>query len=430
MTTQVVVVADDFTGGNAAAAGFRRIGMRAATVSLTRLDEAGACLREDFDVVVVITDSRHADGREVARRVCHTLEAIGSVSLVCNRIDTTLRGSIGNSTAAILRHTRHAAAKRAVALCVPAHPAAARQTVGGVQLLNGVRLEETEAAHDPLNPISSSEVAAAFQSGTDLSVANVNLDLVTSGIDQLTAALWDGAQSCEVIVVDAITDEHLDRIARAAAPLGTEVTWVSVDPGPFSAALARQLGLDRDSAAARPPRLMVSGSATRLTMQQLRKVASERSVMTVRPYFVGGSPGRLDKARTTQALEVALHEAFSGDVVLLATALEDEHVITIDRETASSMAADLAAIVHAAISTRAVGGLYTTGGDVTIAVLQELDAQALEVEGEVLPLAVAGRLVGGSLAGLPVVTKGGLAGGVDAALLCIDHLELMKILSR
>jgi uncharacterized protein YgbK (DUF1537 family) len=427
LTAEVVVIADDFTGGNAAAAGFRRTGMRAATVNLNRLESAASRLVADFDVVVVITDARHATGPEVANAVCLALDRIGPARLVCNRIDTTLRGSIGESSAAALRHVRRALPeRRVVALCVPAHPAAGRQTVGGVQLLDGVRLEETEVAHDPLDPILHSEVDLVLSRGTDLSVAKLGLNVVTSSSDRLPAELRDVAGSCDVIVVDALTEAHLDRVARAAAQIDQEIAWMGVDPGPFSAALARRLGIGRSHGASRSPVLMVSGSATRLTIQQLRTAISERRVVSVQPYFVDRAPGRLDTERTTEAVKTALRNAESGDVVLLATALDDAHVLPVDRQTATALAADLAAITRAAISACVIGGLYTTGGDVTVSVLHELDAEALEAEGEVMPLAVAGRLVGGPWAGLPVVTKGGLVGGADAALRCIDHLELMK----
>jgi hypothetical protein len=42
----------------------------------------------------------------------------------------------------------------------------------------------------------------------------------------------------------------------------------------------------------------------------------------------------------------------------------------------------------------------------------------------VIPLAVAGTVVGGPWDGLQMVTKGGLVGGADAALLCLEHLRL------
>ncbi|HEY3465319.1 MAG TPA: nucleotide-binding domain containing protein [Amycolatopsis sp.] len=61
-----------------------------------------------------------------------------------------------------------------------------------------------------------------------------------------------------------------------------------------------------------------------------------------------------------------------------------------------------------------IGGLYATGGDIAVEVTKSLGADGFEIDTEVLPLAVAGRLSGGPYSGLPFATKGGLIGGRDA----------------
>jgi uncharacterized protein YgbK (DUF1537 family) len=68
-------------------------------------------------------------------------------------------------------------------------------------------------------------------------------------------------------------------------------------------------------------------------------------------------------------------------------------------------------------------GLYTTGGDVTATVMRELGAIGMEIDKEIVPLAVGGRIAGGSADGLPIVTKGGLIGDTGTAVDCFDHLS-------
>ena len=70
-----------------------------------------------------------------------------------------------------------------------------------------------------------------------------------------------------------------------------------------------------------------------------------------------------------------------------------------------------------------VSGLYTTGGDVTATVMRELGAMGMEIDKEIVPLAVGGRLVGGSADGLPIVTKGGLIGDTGTAVDCLEFLS-------
>lgn len=57
------------------------------------------------------------------------------------------------------------------------------------------------------------------------------------------------------------------------------------------------------------------------------------------------------------------------------------------------------------------------------AVTCALGADGFAIETEVLPLAIAGHLVGGPHDGLLFATKGGLIGGPDAARDCLEHLR-------
>ena len=57
---QVLVVADDLTGANAAAAGFARAGLRAATAQTVQRADIIAEMGSRFDVVVANADCLHA----------------------------------------------------------------------------------------------------------------------------------------------------------------------------------------------------------------------------------------------------------------------------------------------------------------------------------------------------------------------------------
>ena len=73
-----------------------------------------------------------------------------------------------------------------------------------------------------------------------------------------------------------------------------------------------------------------------------------------------------------------------------------------------------------------IGGLYTSGGDVTVAVCKELNSSGIVVKDEVLPLAVYGRIFEGEYDNYPIITKGGLVGGDDALIQSVEYL-LTKI---
>ncbi|HSE70190.1 MAG TPA: four-carbon acid sugar kinase family protein, partial [Nocardioidaceae bacterium] len=159
----VLVVADDLTGANAAAAGFARAGFRAVTASAADHAEVVAEMVARYDVVVACTSSRHVAPEVAVDRLDAVLHAGWPARLVCNRIDTTLRGNVGATTAAVLDRVRALAGGRVVALCAPAHPSAGRHTIGGTQLLGGKRLEETEVARDARSPVGTSDVAGVLR---------------------------------------------------------------------------------------------------------------------------------------------------------------------------------------------------------------------------------------------------------------------------
>jgi len=418
----VLVVADDLTGANAAAAGFARSGFRSVTASAAERADVVAEMVSRFDVVVATTDSRHLDPAPAADRVAAVVRAGWPARLVCNRIDTTLRGNIGATTRAVRDEVSTASGgARVVVLCAPAHPGAGRQTIGGMQLLGGRRLEETEVARDARTPVHTSDVVELLREQAGLAVVAVPLEAVTGDGERLVTTVRQAiASGAEVVVADATTEEHLDRVAAAcvAATRDTDVLWATSDPGPASVALARALGLGGSRTGA--PLLVVSGSATELTRAQLRHLASERATTTRRTVSDGAVP---DVDATTALLDETLAAAGPQDVVVLATVLDESDLCRPTVEEAEEIPRALARAVRRNLEVHAVDGIFTTGGDVTAAVLAELGSHGLEISDEVVPLAVSGSLVGGPWDGLQIVTKGGLVGDTTTTVTCVDHLR-------
>ena len=420
---EVLVVADDLTGANAAAAGFARAGLRSVTASAAARPDVVAEMVSRFDVVVASTDSRHADPATARERVAAVVRAGWPVRLVCNRIDTTLRGNVGASTQAVLEEVRALSDGRVVALCAPAHPGAGRHTIGGMQLLGGRRLEETEVARDARTPMSTSDVEQILRAQADLITRVIPMPVVTGTHDELVGAVREALTAeVDVLVADATTEDHLNRIAAAAveASNGSDITWVTSDPGPASVAMARALGLEGKAQSA--PLLAVCGSATALTRSQIRHLVSERQAQVHRTPRLGDSAVP-DVDATTVLLDELITDSEPGDVIVLATAIEESDLRSLTPDEAEEIPRSLARAVRRNLEMHAVDGIFCTGGDVTAALLTELGSHGLEISEEVVPLAVAGTLVGGPWDGLHVVTKGGLVGDAATTVACIDHLR-------
>ena len=101
---RILIVADDLTGGNACGALFAEAGLR--TITVTDTGPAGGVdisgLLDDFDAVVVNTDSRHLPTQQASELYTELIETAGAVDLVACRIDTTLRGNVGPAAAAAI----------------------------------------------------------------------------------------------------------------------------------------------------------------------------------------------------------------------------------------------------------------------------------------------------------------------------------------
>jgi uncharacterized protein YgbK (DUF1537 family) len=403
---EVLVVADDLTGGNATGALFARRGLRAVTVSDVAHARRHAAAA---DVIVVNTQTRHAAGAAARAAVTAAIDAVPGVRLVVKRVDTTLRGNIGAELEAALAAVRRRRPQTR-ALFVPAFPAAGRTTVGGIHLVDGVPVAETEAARDPFGPVTTSRVATLLAAQTRLRTAEVALDVTAAGPDALAGALAD--VDADIVVCDAITAAHLNALADAAAAAGD---WLSADSGPFGAALAGALGIGGTP----EPVVVIAGSVTERTRVQL---AETEQVLGAR--YVDVTPADLDPAALHGRLAALLDGDGDRDVAIAGIRMLSRPV---DAALATEIPRVFGEATRRILGSHRVGGVYATGGDVSAALVGALGAEGFVVETEVQPLAVAGRLVGGPYEGLPFAAKGGLIGDVRAAVDCVEHLRLVTV---
>lgn len=414
---QVLVIGDDLTGSNATGALYARLGLRAVTVgALTQVERYA----DRVDVLVVNTASRHWTPARAYAAVRAAAETAGTAPLIVKRVDTTLRGNPGSELDAVVDvlAAREPSA-RIRTLAVPAFPDAGRSTVGGLHLVDGVPLTRTPVARDPFDPVRHSRVAAVLGAQSRRTTGELALDVVERGPAAVAAALR--ASRAEVVVCDATENAHLQTVAVAAARLAAEdrIRWVALDSGPFGAALAAELGLRPEGGT--PVRVLaVVGSVTDRTRTQLARTETALGAR-----WADLDPADPDPDRVLAALRAAAHEGATvlGVRVAPAPPAAATAAPVPDPGTAARILRCLAEVARRAVAELCPGGLYASGGDVAAAVTSALGADGFAIETEVLPLAIAGHLVGGPHDGLLFATKGGLIGGPDAARDCLEHLR-------
>lgn len=429
MRLLAAIIADDLSGANATGALLTARGLRA----LTLLDHAQARssrsaslspFLNECEALTIDADTRGlapAAAYERVRALAAELHAV-DVPLIGKRIDSTLRGNIGAEIDALL----DGCGAPALALVVAAVPALGRVTAGGYLLVNGVPLIETAAAADPWAAPASSAVAEVIAAQSRHRPAALTLTDLCGPPAELHRRLRTFVEAgVRIVVADACTTAHLELLAAAAEGLAV----LPVDPGPFVAALAWQRARRGSDVA---PVLAVSGSVTRQSHDQLSELAALPDAALVPIDATALLCGRAEAA-IESAVE-ALASAAGRSLLILSSVHTREAVLDLralsgtheraHEDAARRIAAGLAEVLSCYLDTGPrVGGVYTTGGAVTQAIVHRLGATALEIEREILPLAVLGRLRGGHYAGMPFVSKGGLVGDRHAAVECVEALR-------
>lgn len=434
-------VADDLTGATTTGVLLARSKARTAVFfneEAAEKAEGGDAL----DAVLISSNSRPLPADEAYEKVASATNALKrmGVKYFSKRIDTTLRGGVGVEVDAMLDQM----GEDVVAVVVPAMPQSRRILVGGYSVIDGVALINTPVAQDVRTPVKENYIPRLLSGQTRRKVGLVTLDRVLAGKAMVKDALKEQRETgCEVIVVDAITLEDVENIAKACIELEWNV--VAVDPGPFTSKLAYGRDLIGKEEANLPPEadedgktvLIAAGSATPITKRQMEVLCEDpRHVrISVEPIsLIDGGKAALDEAfeSVNKAIEL-LKSDNPPRAILFETALHGE-LLNLDEEdrkrgyaggmSANRINAGLGTIISQVlerVGREKIAGLYTTGGDTMVNVCYQLGVECIEVMDYVIPQADVGRLVG-SYDGLPVVGKGGLTGGDNTACDIVNRL--------
>ncbi|WP_085522780.1 four-carbon acid sugar kinase family protein [Tuberibacillus sp. Marseille-P3662] len=422
---KLAVIADDLTGANATGVKLSKQGISTATIV------RGLPLpEEDYDALCLDTDSRYEQPQVAKKRISEAMAFIHkkhSPSVYCKRIDSTLRGNIGAELDMML----DTLGAESIAIVVPAFPESGRITIGNFSLVEGVPLQETDVAKDPISPLRSSKVTEIIASQTDKTISACGINEVLQGNEALQMCLQNKVkEGVRIIVVDAVTDEQIDRIAEVMSKL--EQTVVAVDPGPLSASYAKTA---TGQVTMKKKILATVGSVTSLTGQQLDYFIKK---WRIDPVYVNADRLATYSEHWQEEIDTVVKKAASkiknDSMILVTTYHPGQPLLDLKRRArkedvseealAKRITDGLAAISREIIQQNegSIGGCFLSGGDLTSSVCAVARAQGIELIDEVLPLAAYGRFIGGYLQNIPVVTKGGMVGDKQSLNKCIHYL--------
>jgi len=346
------IIADDLTGAADAAAAY---GPTHSSSVILDLDSSWP----DADILSVNTESRYLSAEDAAAAVtAAAARAMEQDRQVFKKIDSLLRGNVGAEVAAALAAV--SGGGRGLALVAPAFPGTGRTTVGGVVHVNGARNAQGRFDGD---------VAAALAAG-GLSAELVVRDSGRTPED-LAAHLRDiRDRGTDAVVLDAVSDDDLKRVATAAALLDFPTLLVG-SGGLAGHIAAREEGRDvlREHARHVKRTLTVIGSYSGLAREQTEALVA-----------AGAEHITLDH----QALEdPAVARKVAAAMLRADVVLTPDPMGAVDKAQALVVAEALARATAAGIGN--CEALVLTGGETATAVLKALGAGSFTVLGEVEP---------------------------------------------
>jgi uncharacterized protein YgbK (DUF1537 family) len=428
-------LADDLTGACASAALCADLGLdvRVRLVP-SAAGPAPARARGGPDVLALATQSRLLPPAEAGRRAADAAAAAAAlgVRLLGKRIDSTLRGNVGAEVDGALTAWQSAhPGVRVRALIAAAHPRGGRTVLDGRLHVGGRPLGAGHGARDAQVPPPQAGVAAVVARQSGRPTALLALESVRAlGPEALADRLAQLAGGADIVIADGESEADIERVAAAVdrleRRLGSVGSFLLADPGP---AFAARLRCALAAESGRPPALVVAGSVVPSAVRQVDALVAEWGAPTVvlDPAEAVGPPA-FAAGRWAEAVAAALAAAAADDAAcaVVRTATVPGGAGPLAPGEAAHLDATLAHAVRDALGRAPAGALVLTGGEVAAAVCAALGVRELTSGHEVEPLAAHAHVVGGSLSGLDLCTKGGLVGDDQSLVRLVRHVAACR----
>ena len=440
------IVADDMTGANDTALQFFMAGAKTQVIldpdNPPKVDE-----KSPASVLSLNTNSRHLDANiaeAVVRKSVALLRDTYGVENFYKKIDSTLRGHIAHECLGFLDEL-----KADCVLIAPAFPQEDRRTVGGYQLVQGMPVEKTSVARDPLFPMRQSHLPTMLEQATTPNIVGyISLSTVLKGaapiLSELSALIENGKK---LVVVDAASAEDMEQIALAFEKIQKSAKVLPCGSAGFAQALTRYwmsstakeegtLEAKPELATNEPPILIVSGSNNTTTRQQVMQLienytyygeGSNLEIFSFTPdKILGLIPADEDIAKIVTALDgnntVVISTSIKEDSYTQTLELAKEHDLT-DRQAAFK-AQDLLAYITKQVLRQKEVKLVLTGGETAFHTCKALDLRGLTLLDEVEP---AIPLVQDDK-GRGIVTKSGTFGSPNALANVVRYLKQKEVI--
>lgn len=359
--TGLVIIADDLTGTLDTAIKFSQRGAHTVAIDARSAEQLVPYLEEGYEVVSVNTATRHMEGEE-AYRIVHSLVRCAldnGVECIYKKTDSVLRGNIACEIEALKD-----ASMAAFIPFAPAYPELRRTVEGGIMMVAGIPLAQTSFAHDPFEPITSSDTLDLFRSSSLKAVSSCDGSFIPV----------EG--QADVVVYDGRTAEDMHTLAGNLYKAGCRVFCGCAG---FAEALSRLLytGHVMPHRLVPRPMLVVCGSVNPVSKRQL-DVLEKAGVPRLR--IAEGEamePDFPSSGRFTSLADGIMDALGTEGLAILDTEADLSAVSCSAMESARKVSRALASIVHSCID-RGEFTVFVIGGDTMLSLLEELGRVVVE----------------------------------------------------
>ncbi|WP_195516082.1 four-carbon acid sugar kinase family protein [Paraclostridium bifermentans] len=424
---KTVIIADDLTGANDTGAILAQDGFTVGTILKTEdMDKFS-----DFDVLCISTNSRgisKEEAYEIVKKSVLLFEEKKNL-LFSKRIDSTLRGNVGSEIDSIIETL----GDDTIAVVVASFPGSGRTCIGDYLLVNNVPLERTEVAKDPTSPVTNSRVTEIVKKQSKYSVGYVALEEVLKGSDVIKESILNLAKENRILVVDARTNEDIMEIAKGC--IASKLKFVAIDPGTFTAAVAKELFAKSLQTKNKKKILCGIGSASNLTRKQIKILREKYNPLIVKTDAVKFLDDKTREEEINRVVDEIVRNENQYEILSVVTTIDDNDVIDFEELNkthgysksegagyVTNSVADIVYRVRQKLGSK-IGGIYTSGGDISAAFCEKIKSVGFDVRDEVVPLAIYSKVIGGEFDKTPMITKGGLVGDEMTLVTCIDYLR-------
>lgn len=371
---KTLVVADDITGANDIAVMYAKSGLKTVTYTCG----SPAVFQAGEAVSVLDTDSRFLPAQEAYDRVYKAVRAWPDADRYFDKQCSVFRGNIGAEFDAMLD-----ALGENFAAVVLGYPANGRTTVHSIHYVYGVELSHSQFRHDPVHPMTESNLCRILQAQTRRKVGAITVEDLDQGQAHLRRKLEEARSRYQYVIFDVRDEADLALIAGVIAD-------VKVVCG--SARIAYYLGLEQ-CRQKQEPVLAMAGSLTPQTIEQVAYMKKKGyPVLELDTLAIARGEGRAALEDLLTRAQAAFDQ---GDLVVLHTT-EDPAQVEKTKQTAlargignveisGTISETLAEAARTLCQRRSIRKCIVLGGDTSAAFCRNMKISGMEIFEEIEP---------------------------------------------